>query len=52
MNRDTKKAFRWIVGILQTYKIPFQITGGFAARFYGANRPLYDIDIGSLVALT
>lgn len=43
--RNTKKAFLWIVGILKKHKIPFQITGGCAARAYGSKRPLSDIDI-------
>lgn len=45
MKKDTKRAFQWIINILKKQKIPFQISGGFAARLYGANRPLYDIDI-------
>src|SRR3989339_2139307 len=43
--KNTEKAFKWIVGILQENKIPFQLSGGFAARIYGSDRPLYDIDI-------
>jgi hypothetical protein len=43
--RNTEAAFRWIIQILQNNNIPFQITGGFAARLYGANRELHDIDI-------
>ena len=43
--RNTKMALRWIAGVLKLNKIPFQITGGFAAKYYGSKRKLYDIDI-------
>ncbi len=43
--QNTKNAFKWIVGILQKNKIPFQFSEEFAAKIYGSNRPLYDIDI-------
>lgn len=43
--RNTKKAFRWIIVILKENNIRFQIDGGFAARIYGSNRLLADIDI-------
>ncbi|MDB5238571.1 MAG: MazG-related protein [Candidatus Kaiserbacteria bacterium] len=42
--KNTEAAFHWIIGILQKHAIPFQITGGFAARVYGATRELADID--------
>ena len=45
MRKNTKEAFRWIIGIIKENNIPFLISGGFAAKLYGANRPLYDIDI-------
>jgi len=41
---NTENAFKWIVGLLQKNKIPFQLSGGFAARIYGSDRHLYDID--------
>ncbi len=44
--RNTEKAFHWIVGLLKKHNIPFQVSGGFAARVYGVNRELNDIDIG------
>jgi hypothetical protein len=35
-NKNTKDAFLWIVKIFQKNKIPFQLTGGFAAKIYGS----------------
>ena len=45
MKRETKKAFNWIIKILQKYNVLFEITGGLAARVYGSKRKLEDIDI-------
>lgn len=44
MNK-VSEALRWIANILNEHKIPWQITGGLAARTYGATRPINDIDI-------
>jgi hypothetical protein len=46
LEKNTEAAFKWIVGILRKYNIPFQISGGFAVRIYGSTRELADIDIG------
>jgi len=43
--RGTKAAFYWIISILKKYEIPFQISGGLAAKIYGVRRELVDIDI-------
>jgi len=42
--KDSKKAFHWIITILKKHKIPFQITMGLAAKSYGSERELADID--------
>jgi len=44
--KNTEAAFKWIVGILQKHSIPFQISGGFAAKLYGVDRDINDIDFG------
>lgn len=43
--KNTEQAFLWITGILERMNIPYKISGGFAARAYGVNRELADIDI-------
>ncbi len=45
MEKDPEKSFRWIIGILNNHNIPFQVDGGLAARAYGADRELVDIDL-------
>lgn len=43
--RDTTASLRWITGLLSRHGLEFAISGGFAARLYGATRALNDIDI-------
>lgn len=43
--KNTKKAFLWITNILDQKEITYKISGGLAARLYGVNRDLADIDI-------
>ena len=43
--KNTEAAFHWIIDILQHHGMVYKISGGFAARVYGVNRELADIDI-------
>ena len=43
--KKTEKALRWILDILAKHKSSYLITGGFAAKLYGATRELADIDL-------
>lgn len=43
--KQEKEAFHWIISILRKNKVDFHVTGGLAAKVYGSNRPLADIDI-------
>ena len=44
MQEKTINALKWIVGILDTYNVEYQIAGGFAAKIYGSPRAVNDID--------
>jgi hypothetical protein len=42
---DARRSFLWLIDILRRERIDFAVTGGLAARSYGAARALNDIDI-------
>ena len=43
--KKTTQALAWIKDILEKENIPYCLTGGIAANFYGSKRPLADIDL-------
>ncbi len=45
LQKKTIDALEWIVNILNSKKIPYQISGGLAAKIYGSLRTLNDIDL-------
>lgn len=45
ITNQQRKILKKIVATLDKSNIPYEVTGGVAALFYGARRPLYDIDI-------
>jgi hypothetical protein len=45
LNKKQVNALLFVAKMLRKHKIPFQISGGFAAKIYGSPRKLNDIDI-------
>lgn len=40
----TLNALRWMLDLFEKHKIQYQVSGGFAAKLYGSDRTLNDID--------
>lgn len=40
-----ERAMKWICALLDREGIAFRVAGGLAARWYGSDRPLVDIDL-------
>ena len=45
LHRNAVEAFEWLISVLKKHKVPYQFSGGFAAKIYGAKRSLVDIDV-------
>jgi len=43
--KNARLALKWLAEIFAKKQISWQVTGGLAAKIYGAKRPLADIDI-------
>jgi hypothetical protein len=43
--KDAARTFHWLVDILDRHGVSFVVTGGLAAKSYGAQRDLNDIDV-------
>lgn len=41
----TFNALKWIIEIIKDQRVPYRISGGFAANYHGTTRKLADIDI-------
>lgn len=39
-----KECLVWLIPILEEFSVPYQIVGGLAAKFYGSQRSLVDLD--------
>lgn len=44
LERQAITTLQWVVNVFITADVPFQINGGLAAKVYGSQRPLFDLD--------